>query len=159
MNSMLVQEIKALYEEGGLRVDEISQELGLEEAAIKLTLKSVSREYIQKEVFGKNQNVGLVVDKKGQVINKPAEQITDEEDDLIIGALKELGFSSEDDRVRLNALIYLHDEKRGRNDKKIDGEGELKINVITLNGAIREAQKAIGVGSYDDIIDIESVSA
>jgi hypothetical protein len=153
MNSMLVQEIKALYEEGGLKAEEIGRELGLETAAVGMCLKTVSRQYVSELL--QEGSKGLV-DSSGNKVKSRKEQISDEEDDLIVNALKELGFSGEDERVRFQALVYLHNEKLGRNDKQDGRENEMKINVITLNGAIREAQRAIGIG-YDDIIDIESV--
>lgn len=134
-------EVVHLYEDLNLDVESIAEETGFEPASVKAILAQFSRKF--KTISKTRANV------EGQ-----KEIISEEEDADLIAAAKSLALSSDNDIVRARMIIYLHDEKMGRNDK--ENTRGLNLNIIMLNKAVREAKERRKEEEKDEdkIIDV-----
>lgn len=135
------EELAQMYD-AGLSLEEMALETGYEVSAIKNTLLQISSRY--------RAEARLVAKREGA---KP--QITDEEDDAIIEALKNIVYSSDNDMVRVKAAIYLHDEKKGRNDARLKQTSGVNINVLMLNSALKKVRQIDA--DVKSIIDLDNV--
>ena len=131
-------EVKQLYEEFGLSLDQIAEQTGYEVLAIKNTLIQCSLKFVR------DSRKDMPQDEEGGVI-------TAEDDKLLIETGKMLAFSAEDERVRADMIKYLHDEHKGRNDK--DRPSGMKVNILVLNTMIQKARKMVECNE-DDILDV-----
>lgn len=132
------KEIVVLYEDHGLSVEDISLESGLEPLAVKGCLYSYSKAYresIESPSTPPPKDSEITID------------VEEHEHKMIGETLKALAFHSEDDKVRLKACMYLHEERTGRNKKKAErgaseALGAVK-SVFALNEQILKARAII----------------
>ena len=94
----------------GLSAEEIAESLSLEVGAVKHCLLENSPEYRRRNNKQKREN------------------ITDEEEEQLFAAYKDLAMNSENEHIREKALRWLISEKKGYNDPK--------RNIVPLNGGI-----------------------
>ena len=133
------QEIVELYEQG-LDVAAIAEETGYDAVAVKAVLLQGSKRF-------RIENKFAPTEKK---------LITDEEDEELIAALKDIGLRGEVEAVRARTLMYLHDEHKGRNDRNTKG-GNLQVSILMLNDALKNSRKQVE-DTKSIIVDAEVVS-
>lgn len=134
-------EVKQMYDELGLSLEEISNQTGYDIVAVKNTLLQCSHKFVR------DTRIACVEDEGGVV--------TSEDDKLLIESAKMLAFSAEDERVRADMIKYLHDEHKGRNDK--EQPSSMKVNILVLNQMIQKARKL--VTEDEDFIDVKATPA
>lgn len=122
------QQIITLYDESGLSVEEIAQELDYEVVAVKAILSSYSEVY-------KSRN------RKDTLTQE--EEITDDEKAELLRRMKSIALYSEDENVAARLCRYLYDEKKGRNNIQTIGAGIRGLNVTVINQTISLANNAI----------------
>ena len=124
------QELVNMYDDLGLTVDEIMEQVDYERAAVLSTLAQYSPKY-RKET----RSPELAAENEVPLIS-------DDEDREIVEGMKMLARCGDSEEVRARLLIYLHNEKKGRHDAKVGLQGGT-INVLTINSAIKEARLAM----------------
>lgn len=124
------QELVELYDQG-LNLEQICSETGYELAAVKSVLLQSSSKY--------RRDARIEPESESEEL-----LITKDEDREIVNALKKIGLEDESAPafVKTRALIYLHDEFKGRNDKE-KGSNGINVSILMLNNALREARKQI----------------
>ena len=114
-------EIIHMFENEGMSVEEIATARDYEVVAVKNILSIGSKQY------------------RDECKTSEEELISDAEARSIVEAMKGLGFSAENELVRFNALKYLFDEKKGRNDKK--ETQAVSLNVQLLNTELKKIKQ------------------
>ena len=112
----------------GLSVEEIAADTGYDALAVKQVLIANSPEFRKSLKATAQPAPGSQTENDAQ-----------EESKIMLGVIRDIALTEEDNPMaRLRAAIYVHDELKGRNDKK-----EMKgpsINVLVLNAAINRAR-------------------
>lgn len=137
MSLLAVNEIVQMYDELGLSVEAIAEEMGYDPLAVRTILLQKAKTFLMREQLaddGKRQNV-----------------ISKEDDQILIETAKILAISAEDERVRADMIKYLHDEHMGRNDKQ--QAPKIHANITLINAAIKQA-RAVADKSECDMIDV-----
>ena len=114
------ERIKILFEEHNLTPEQIAADEGLDVEAIKFVLNRISPKY--------------------KAESEP-EDITDGEHRVHMAALKQLGLTAECEGVKAKVLIYLNEEKKGRNELKAKAPQVGQLNVVQLAQCFAMAKK------------------
>lgn len=134
------------YEVLELSVEDIAAQEGLEVESVKAILaghSSLYRERLRSD--------------------SATEDISNGEFEDIKSAMKQIALYGEQEGVRLKALRFLWDEKKGRNEiKKDEGARNLRVNVLIFNQQlkkIREVRSKVRDTQTPQILDAEVVNA
>lgn len=106
---MMNEQIVALYEDNGLEIHQIAQQLELDVAAVKSVLAHSS------SIYRNNSRKGF------------ESTISDEEFERLKNAAFHLAYSAEDERVRGNMIRFLFDQKM------TDRRGQANIPQVNVN--------------------------
>lgn len=122
----LEQDVLLMHDEHDLSVEEICAETGLELASVKTLLANKSKKF------------------RGNVSNGKVSFSPEEKED-ILGVLKNLALSSDNEAVRVRAAIYLHEEIKGRNEARVikNAPPRININILAINDTIRKARETL----------------
>jgi uncharacterized protein (DUF58 family) len=138
---MIGVQIAKAYDEGS-SLDELVETFGYDAEQVKQILIQFSSRY-RSEV--KRETIGT--------------DFTEDDLALATNAVKEIMQSTDDDYLRFRCARYLRDDKKGRLDA-LKGLGSLKIDVQTINIALRQAHQAkLATNSEKPVIELEEVTA
>ena len=129
-------QIVTLYEQEGMKVEEIAAELNYDPLAVKAVLAGASRAYQQAAM-----QQDLTED----------EDITDSEFKQLRQRMVQIALNSDDEHIVTRLGTFLWNEKKGRNNVVGIAGGVQKLNITLINqtlqaanGAVQRALKTVG---------------
>ena len=102
----------------GLTAEEIAEQLGWDVSAVKMVVNN------------------------WRETAEPVEDISDDEHRQILDSLKSIALYAENESARQRACVYLIEEKKGRNERRVARSGP-RYDITLINNAIEFAQNKV----------------
>lgn len=145
------QQVVTTYEDCGATPEQIADAMQMELPAVKLALMQGSARY--RRSLEPNASI-VTTGGEPAHLRKP---FTDDEEVKIKNAILELGLTAVNEGVRLKALIFCHNEQRGRNDIQKGDVSHANVNITMVNTIMQKAREAVEAGR-NKIIEMERVA-